>query len=186
MHVPRPDVAALPQPQRLFFALLPDDALRGRIATAAARIERADPSGGRPLAPARYHLTLRFLGDFEAVPPALIAAARAAGEAVRARAFTLVLDHAGSFADSRVRWLGVAADGPLQALRQALDRALAAAGVALPAQAFVPHLTIVRAAQRALAPALAIDPLSWSVDGFALLASRPGRPYEILQRRRLA
>lgn len=185
MRVPRADAAAPPQPQRLFFALLPDATLRARIAEAAARIERAHPSGGRPLAPARYHLTLRFLGDFETLPPALIAAARAAGDAVRAQAFTLVLDRVGSFADSRVRWLGAAADDRLQALRQALDQALAAAGVVLPTDAFAPHLTIVRAAGRPLMP-VAIAPLSWSVDGFVLLRSRPGRPYESLQRWRLA
>ena len=48
-------------------------------------------------------------------------------------------------------------------------------------QGFVPHLTIVRDARAPLGRT-AIDPLAWDIDGFALVESRPGRPYEILQR----
>ena len=166
---------------RLFFALLPDAGLRANIAATSAGLERAHHSGGRLLEPERYHLTLRFLGDFQPMPPALAAAARAAGDAVGARAFELVLDHAGSFASSRVWWLGGARSEELQALWQGLGDGLARQGVRVPRGGFTPHLTIVRDARRALEP-VAIEPLRWQVDGFALVDSRPGRPYEILQR----
>lgn len=167
--------------QRLFFALFPDAALRARIAEAAAGLERRHPSGGRLLKPERYHLTLQFLGDFQPLPPSLVAAARAAGDAIRMRPFDLMLDHAGSFAGSRVWWLGGARNDALQALWQGLGDALLRAGVRPQRGTFAPHLTIVRDARRQIEP-LPIDPLPWRAGGFALVESRPGRPYEILQR----
>jgi 2'-5' RNA ligase len=180
----QPDLLGAPPPQelhRLFFALLPDAGLRSAIAGAASRIERAHPSGGRLLKPERYHLTLNFLGDFQPLPPSLAAAARAAGDAMPMQAFELVLDHAGSFTGSRVWWLGGARSEELQALWHGLGEALARHGVRVQHRGFTPHLTIVRDARRQIEP-VAIDPLRWRVDGFALVDSRPGQPYEILQR----
>ena len=167
-------------PQRLFFALLLPPALRERIAVAAAEVERSHPSGARPTAPDRYHVTLHFLGNHDPVPDALIAAARAGGDATPPRRFEWRLDQAGSFG-AGVRWLsGPPGDG-LLALHRELGEALTHAGVGLETRPFVPHLTIARGARAPLGHA-PIDPLSWHVDGFALVLSRPGRPYEILHR----
>jgi 2'-5' RNA ligase len=172
--------------QRLFFALVPPPALRDRIAAAAAGVEHAHPSGGRMLNPDRYHLTLRFLGDFDPLPPSLPDAARAAGDAVPLRPFELLLDHAGSFGRNGVRWLGGSGSDALQALWHDLGDALARRGVRLPREsAFAPHVTVVRDARAPLGRT-PIDPLSWPVDGFSLILSRPGRPYEILYRREAA
>lgn len=167
--------------QRVFFALVPPPALCGRIAAAAAAVERAHPSGGRMLKPERYHLTLRFLGDFDPLPPSLPDAARAAGDAVPLPHFELLLDHAGSFGRNGVRWLGASPCDGLQALWRDLGDALARQGIRAARDAFAPHLTIARAARAPLGR-IPIDPLSWAVDGFALVLSRPGRPYEIRQR----
>lgn len=166
---------------RLFFALLPPASLRDRIADAAAGIERMQPSGGRQLKPDRYHVTLRFLGDFDPLPPSLPTAARAAGDAVPLRRFEWVLDHAGSFDGNGVRWLGGAASDGVQALWCDLGDALARQGIRVARQGFAPHLTVARDARAPLGH-VAIDPISWTVDEFALVGSRPGRPYEILQR----
>jgi 2'-5' RNA ligase len=172
--------------QRLFFALVPPPALRDRIAAAAAAVERAHPSGGRMLKPDRYHLTLRFLGDFDPLPPSLPDAARAAGDAVPLQPLELLLDHAGSFGSNGVRWLGGPGNDALQALWRDLGDALARRGVRLPREpGFAPHVTIVRDARAPLGRA-PIDPLGWAVDGFALVLSRPGRPNEILYRREAA
>jgi 2'-5' RNA ligase len=74
----------------------------------------------------------------------------------------------------------------LQALWRDLGDALARRGVRLPRESgFAPHVTIVRDARAPLGRA-PIDPLGWAVDGFALVLSRPGRPYEILYRREAA
>jgi 2'-5' RNA ligase len=167
--------------QRLFFALLPPADVRDRIGAAARGIEEAHPSGGRLLKPDRYHLTLRFLGDADPLPPMWCDAARAAGDAVRPRRFDLVLDHAGSFCGGRVRWLGGQPSASLLALRQDLDHALARTGLEEAQAPFVPHLTIARDARVPLGP-VTIEPIRWPVGGFALVLGRPGRPYEILQR----
>jgi 2'-5' RNA ligase len=166
---------------RLFFALVPPPAVRARIAQAAAAVEQAHPSGGRLLKPDRYHVTLRFLGDFDPLPPSLPGAARAAGDASKLRRFGLRLDHAGSFGRNGVRWLGGPPNDALQALWSELGDALARQGVRVLREGFVPHLTIARDARAPLAH-VPIEPISWPVDGFALIESRPGRPYEILQR----
>jgi 2'-5' RNA ligase len=167
--------------RRLFFALFPPGSLRDRIAGAAAGVERVQPSGGRLLKPDRYHLTLHFLGDFDPLPPSLPEAARTAGDAVPPRRFEWLLDHAGSFSGNGVRWLGGPASDGLQALWSELGDALARQGIRVVRRGFVPHLTIARDARTPLGRT-AIDPISWVVDGFALVESRPGRPYEILQR----
>ena len=166
---------------RLFFALFPPGSSCDRIAHAAAEVEHTQPSGGRLLKPDRYHLTLRFLGDFDPLPPSLPEAARAAGDAVRPRRFDWSLDHAGSFGGNGVRWLGGPASEGLQALWSELGDALARQGIRVVRQGFAPHLTIARDARAPLGRT-AIDPISWAVDGFALVESRPGRPYEIVQR----
>jgi 2'-5' RNA ligase len=166
---------------RLFFALFPPQALRERIADAAAGVERAHPSGGRLLKPDRYHLTLRFLGDFDPLPPSLAEAACTAGDAVPLQCFEWLLDHAGSFGGNGVRWLGGPPSDGLQALWRDLGDALARQGIRVARQGFVPHVTIARDA-RAPLDRTDIDPIRWAVDGFALVESRPGRPYEILRR----
>ena len=77
---------------RLFFALWPDEALRPRIAQAAASIVSEHAPGGRALKPDKYHVTLQFLGDFRPLPPSLVDSAKAAAAAVRSPAFELSLD----------------------------------------------------------------------------------------------
>ena len=80
-----------------------------------------------------------------------------------------------------MRWLGGPASEGLQALWNELGDALARQGIRVVRQGFAPHLTIARDARAPLGRT-AIDPISWAVDGFALVESRPGRPYEIVQR----
>ena len=119
------------------------------------------------------------------MPPSLPEAARAAGDAVPLRRFDWALDHAGSFGGNGVRWLGGPASEALLGLSSDLGDALARQGIRIVRQGFSPHLTIARNARAPLGRT-AIDPLGWPVDGFALVDSRPGRPYEILQRWELA
>lgn len=167
---------------RLFFALWPDDALRQGIADAAARLECQHAPGGRRLHSERYHLTLQFLGDFQPLRPSVVDAAQAAADALRLPAFELVLDHAGSFAGSRVWWLGTCGIPPgLRALWDKLGMALAKAGMQVKSPpAFAPHLTIQRDVRKQIAP-VPIEPQHWSVRSFVLIDSQPGRRYEVLR-----
>jgi 2'-5' RNA ligase len=81
---------------RLFFALWPAAALRKRIATTVAGLGDNAP-GGRRLNPDRYHLTLRFLGDFQPLRQSVLDDAIVAAGSIRLPPFDLVLDLAGSF-----------------------------------------------------------------------------------------
>jgi 2'-5' RNA ligase len=147
--------------------------VRDRIDTVARRLQQDLHPRGRWIRPERYHLTLRFLGTHVQLPDDLLAAAHAAGESVRTRAFEFALDVAASFANRHVPWwLGCREIAPaLAALAAALDAAFRTSGCAPRDDApFVPHLTILRDADRVLAP-MPIEPVVWPVDEFVLVDS---------------
>jgi 2'-5' RNA ligase len=175
MHQPgRPDYDAA-TPHRLFFALWPDAALRTRIATVVAGLERDHAPGGRRLDPDRYHLTLQFLGDFHPLRQSVLDAAIAAAGTVQSPAFELALDCAGSFPGARVGWLAPGAmPAALQALWDSLAGALAGARVQVKAApVFSPHLTVLRGMRNPLPPT-PIEPLRWPVSEFVLVDSVSG------------
>ena len=170
---------------RLFFALWPGEAVREASHQAAKDLKlRMQPSGYLS-SPARYHITLLFLGD--QVPADKEAAALQAASGVRAAPFDLRLDHAGSFRNPRQVpwWLGAHEAPPgLQALYERLREAMARAGVTPERMRFAPHLTILRDPKMIL-PTTAIKPISWSVEEFVLIRSHVERQpvqYELLGR----
>ncbi len=174
----------------LFFALWPDDDVRARIASVARQLKKAHAPRGRWIEPHRYHLTLRYLGAHASVPDALLAAAYAAGNAARAASFGLVLDTTGSFANRRIPWwLGCAAmPAGLDALWTGIEAGLRSNGVAIGEPApRVAHVTILRDADRPLAPAR-IESIVWPVCEFVLIDSLlgPEPTYTILSRWPLA
>ncbi|MFT4047117.1 MAG: RNA 2',3'-cyclic phosphodiesterase [Solimonas sp.] len=172
------------EPNRLFFALWPGEAVRAACHAAARQLNLRLPSGGYLGAPERYHITLLFLGDH--VPKPQEAAALRAAALVRAAPFTLTLDYASSFRNREIPWwLGARAEP--QALSDFYGRlrdAVVQAGVSLERMRFVPHLTIVRNAKIALPPT-PVEPIRWDVAEFALIRSRlDHKPvsYEVLGR----
>ena len=169
---------------RLFFALWPDAALRKRIATTVAGLERDNP-GGRRLNPDRYHLTLQFLGDFQPLRQSVLDAAIVAAGSIRLPPFDLVLDLAGSFPKAGVCWLGAStAPETLQQLWNELGRALTGARVQVrSAPTFSPHLTVLRDVRKPLPPT-PIQPLPWPVREFVLVDSVSGAhpAYRVLGR----
>jgi RNA 2',3'-cyclic 3'-phosphodiesterase len=170
---------------RLFFALWPDAALRKRIATTVAGLERDNAPGGRRLNPDRYHLTLQFLGDFQPLRQSVLDAAIVAAGSIRVPPFDLVLDLAGSFPKAGVCWLGAsAAPQALQQLWNELGSTLAAARVQVRSTSgFRPHLTILRDVRRPL-PSMPVEPMAWPVREFVRVDSvsgaKPG--YQLLGR----
>lgn len=169
-----PAPAAHSDIHRLFFALMPDTATRERIAGLAPALREQYQGGGRLIGAHRYHLTLQFLGDFEALPQAIAARAIAAAQTLQLPAFELCLDRAGSFRNQAIPWwLGCEHPAPgLTELWERLGVALAKAGVRIESghRAHAPHLTILRDAERALAPT-PIEPIAWRVDRFVLVHS---------------
>lgn len=182
---PSPQAPSRREVQRLFFALWPGAAVRRAIAAATRKLEATHRIGGRPLSPARYHLTLQFLGDFAPQAQSVIDAAIVAVDDVRMPGFELQLDRSGSFGGRRVGWLGPSRAPPaLQALSTALGQALDRHGVPRENDGpgpWIPHVTVLRGMHAAL-PALDIPPLAWAVDGFVLVRSQPGHAgYDVLQ-----
>ena len=170
----------------LFFALWPDDDVRERIASAAHQLKRTHAPHGRWIKPHRYHLTLRYLGEHSTLPDSLLSACHSAGDAVQASPFSLTLDTAGSFANRKIPWwLGChAMPEPLARLWDNLSHSLRANGVEIAEPApRVAHVTIVRDADRRLAPER-IDPIAWPVHEFVLVDSLLGAAssYSILRR----
>lgn len=157
-------------PQRVFFALWPDEATRDALVTLRA----AHPGNGRDVPRAHLHLTLAFAGS---VDSRQVAAIQSGADALHApAAFDLWLDRLDGFAQARVQWLGPS-DPPtaLTTLAQRLQAVCRSAGIALSGEAFRPHVTLrrhVEEPQQARVPGL-----HWPVRDFALIESgRDGRP----------
>ncbi len=162
---------------RLFFALWPDDAVRAELARWSRELHAL--CGGRTTRPENLHVTLAFLGSVEEVRVAEIE--RTAGE-VSPRAVSLVLDQPGYWKRNRIAWAGASTVPPeLEAFVEELRGALARSHIGFDAKDFVSHVTLLRDAHEPRGmPAL--DPISWKVDGFALVQSVTlprGSRYEI-------
>ena len=165
--------------ERLFFALWPGEAVRARIADAAARALPAD--GGRRVSRENLHLTLRFLGSVGGGTRTCIVAEAAQ---IRGSPFSLTIDRAGRWTRSGIAWLGVAGCPPtLEALARSLEAAAVRCGLEPERRAFSPHVTVARRVARPIRR-VEIDPIEWPVDSFALVTSEPrahGRHYRCLE-----
>lgn len=168
-----------PPVQRLFFALWPDDDLRAAIFHAIRRAVRR--SGGKPVVPENYHVTLKFLGHVDAPRAEALCAAAAD---VRVPPFEIVFDHVGFWAQPRILWLGAeTVPAPLAALAQALEAAAAEAGIDPESRPYRPHVTLARKVSR---PGLtgACEPIRWRAENFVLAASETapqGAHYRVLR-----
>lgn len=171
---------------RLFFALVPPAAVRAQIAGALAPVWPVRGAGARRVAPARWHLTLAFLGSFPARPSVLVERALVAAAVIDSPPFTLCLDRLGHFGGrTRALWLGISVmSKELAALRAQLVGGLQAGGVGVDRpDDFVPHLTVARGVRRPPHD-VELTPVNWPVADFALLLSHQncrGLAYETVQ-----
>lgn len=172
-----------PEPNRLFFALVPPEELRPAISETAQALQAEHKFGGRLLKPERYHITLFFFGDYQ--PPETEPAIIEAAQSIDAPPFELTLNKAGSFPNRDIAtWLAPANVPPeLEYLGNQLRKKL---GYITEERnsGFTPHLTIGREARGKLRPT-AITPISWRVTEYVLIRSilhqYPAR-YELLGR----
>lgn len=164
--------------RRLFFALWPDAALRGRLAELQGVCGVAS---GRPVAVESLHITLVFLGD---VPGDRVACIGQAASSVRASGFDLTLDCLGYWRRPQVVWAGAReCPSALDALVQSLQSALQACGHAPDSRPYAVHLTLWRKVQRR-PPLRPGESLHWPVRAFSLVESHlepAGARYETLQ-----
>lgn len=163
---------------RLFFALMPDDATRERLATVAGALRASRPGlRARWIHPDRYHATLHFLGDHAALRPGLVEDAIAAADKLRAASFNWTLDGVTSFRGREPPCVlhGVETCAPLQALWSALGKTLALAGQgARLERSFTPHVTLAYSHGTMLESA-EVDAVEWPVTDFVLVHSVVGQ-----------
>lgn len=187
-HPAGPPATTGPRSCNLFFGVFPPPPVREAMAAQVARLRDDAPVRGRWSDPQRYHVTVQFLGRFpfaatqspDAEP---LAAIRAAAASLPAPAFDLRVDTTGSFARSRVGWLGFThPPAALFALWKGLGEALDQSGAPHDAQPhYIPHVTVLRDAKERW-PAQAIAPIPWHVDMLVLARSREGPgAYELLE-----
>lgn len=162
---------------RLFLAVELDARAREAVATA---IDRARDAAGDAAAALRWsvpdnlHLTLHFIGAFDAVRLPVLT--DALGDTVAVPPFEVSLGHLGVFPPRgplRTLWIAVD-DGraPLAALHAALGARLVRAGVTLEARPFTPHLTLARARDR---ERRRLSGLARQLSGLEVLAGTPAR-----------
>jgi 2'-5' RNA ligase len=131
---------------------------------------------GRFVDPARYHVTLLFLGEYAEPPDDIATAAATAAGTVAAPSFDLALDALRAFPKRRPPWVlaGAGEGTPVAALSEALRAALTQAAVPHEAwRPFVPHLTLLYGEQGLAAPR-PIAPITWHAREFHLVESRTG------------
>ena len=87
---------------RLFFALWPDDAVRGAW---SARLESRTRAQGKAVPAAKLHLTLAFLG--EVADDRVARSDRCRARASRARRSSSAGRYVGAFRDAQVAWVGL-------------------------------------------------------------------------------
>lgn len=121
---------------RLFISLQPDQTATHALAQTARQILAP---GAALVDPARYHITLAFLGETNCSLLALIEREMRAA-AKQSSPFSVALGAVGAFGP--VVWRGLQNAPPLFALADTLRNRLHAAGIALDAKPFVPHITL--------------------------------------------
>ena len=169
--------------RRLFLALWPGEAVAGALEAAGLEAHRL--CGGHRMRRDTLHLTLALIGD---VPEARLPGLVDALGAVAGEAFMLHLDQLGYWRHNRIVWAGCAErPAALDRLVADLRGCLAALGLPADATPFVPHVSLLRKADRAAASP-ALGPIAWPVAGFVLMEScrsEAGVHYRRLARWRL-
>jgi 2'-5' RNA ligase len=164
---------------RLFFAVWPETELQGKLGGLAQQLKRE--CGGRATAAGNIHLTLVFLGDVER---SRLERLESMAASITARRFDLLVEHVEYWQHNRIVWAGVSeCPDALQDLVADLGSVLAPEGFRPERRPYVPHITLLRNARRALV-ASAIAPVGWPVARLALVESvrrENGRAYEVLR-----
>lgn len=167
---------------RLFFAIWPDAmALQALLDLQGALLAEC---GGRAMRRDQLHMTLAFLGE---TPEARVPALKELLATLPAQFIAMRTDRLGSFMPPGIVWAGPSEpNGPLLALKEALDVGLGSAGFPVEARRFRPHITLLRDARRK--PALRTLDIAWPVTTVTLVQSRQtpdGSHYDVIAARPL-
>ncbi|MBS9403312.1 RNA 2',3'-cyclic phosphodiesterase [Halomonas sp. TRM85114] len=142
---------------RLFLALTPPPELRTRFGELADLAQAR--CGGRRIPDANLHLTLAFLGE---VSPTRLDSLAHRVRQLKVQADSWTLDEWGCFRSPRIVWIGGARPDPaLQRLHSTLWQELAALGFEGGPSRYIPHLTLLRRAERLDTPKLPAFRIDW-------------------------
>lgn len=153
---------------RVFFAIWPDESSLERLEEAGSRLFAV--CGGKKTRRESIHLTLVFVGETR--EDDLGRLKKAAGR-VSASAFEIVLDKLGYWKHNKIAWAGcMQVRTPLIELVSMLESELKASDILLDERPYVPHVTLLRKAER---PETLpdIQDIAWPVSEFTLTASSP-------------
>ncbi len=161
-------------PVKLFFAIRPDRDAGAAIQTLATRLKTAHRLRGRPVARERLHNTLAAVHDSGTISEN-IARAKAVGDRLGHRSFTVRFDWTGSFKGGGHSYPFVLRGDeglrPLQEFRKNLRTQMLRAGFGVE-PGFTPHVTLLwddRCVEE-----YPIAPIIWTVREFVLTASLQG------------
>lgn len=161
-------------PLRLFFGLFPPPRAAQSLMAAA---QAAHPAcGGRITRPENLHITLAFLGRATRAQADVLAALT---RGLAAPEGEVVIDRYGSFPHARVVWAGPDPDSAgarqLQDMAEDLWARLRPLGWAGPdVSPLRPHATLLHKVKERATGELALAPIAWPHQGYALVASQPG------------
>lgn len=156
----------------LYFALQPPP---DAAAAALARLDAVRTQyrlTAKPVAPARLHVSLNFVGDFKRPPGPVIDKALEAAATVNARRFRVEFNRLGAWPAGgapcpMVLWGDEGVAG-VSALYSTIHKALVRRGMAPRRETPIePHMTLLY--DRAEAPETFVEPVGWTVDSFVLV-----------------
>lgn len=134
-------------------------------------VRQAQGLTGKPLAPPQAEVVLNSVGAFARPPGPIIAKAREAAEAVRARRFKVAFDRVVG-ADGEVSLQGEDGTMAAQDLFAAIHKALVRPGMAPRRQPdFTPRLVLTR--EPIPVPETSVEAVGWTVNDFVLIYAVP-------------
>ncbi len=167
---------------RLFFALVPDEANSARIEVLSQSLKAIHGFRGALIKPEHLHITLHHLGDYEGVPENIVDMARKAAMSLRSTQFEFSFHRAMSFrrSQSKEPFVLTGADKleVLKSFQLALSTEMIRAGLKhCIDKKFVPHATLLY--DETLVPAHAVEPINWAAKDFVLIHSLLGQTKHI-------
>ena len=156
---------------RLFLAVLPDDATATRIAETARHLSVSHGLTGKPIRPEHVHVTLCHIEDGIGLASDTVESVKACAASVTMPSFRVCFDWAQSFKNGALVLRGDDGTIGLDVLQQRLSDALD--GQPRKARAFTPHVTLLRDKHRVREQR--IEPIEWTVREIVLVHSLLGR-----------
>jgi RNA 2',3'-cyclic 3'-phosphodiesterase len=169
---------ALPQPEVLFFAVIPPSAIAAHIAERAEKWQRRHRVRARLRPPGLLHVSMNMVGIYSGPSNAVVRAAMEAGSRVEIAPFDVTFDLAMGFKNKvRSPFVLCAQDdlSGLSDLRSAIGATMRNVGFPDSNRAsFKPHVTMMYTDDM-MSAASVDEPIRWTVRDFVLVRSLHGR-----------